>query len=140
MTDQAKPVTGGCLCGAVRYELTGETLYTGHCYCADCRKASGSGFVGFIGVARDAVRFSGARSVEFRSKSRRGGDSVRNTCPVCHSLVFGGEVDISDDFTIYAGSLDDPSAFTPAIAIFTRGKPDWAVIPPGLKVFEDMPQ
>jgi hypothetical protein len=68
------------------------------------------------------------------------GGCVRNSCPVCHSLVFGGEVDISDDFTIYAGSLDDPSAFTPAIAIFTRGKPDWAVIPPGLKVFEDMPQ
>ena len=41
--------------------------------------------------------------------------------------------------TIYAGSLDDPSLFHPTIAIFTQGRPEWAVIPPGLKIFERMP-
>ena len=40
---------------------------------------------------------------------------------------------------IYAGSLDEPLAFHPTIAIFTRNRPAWAVIPPGLKIFEDMP-
>ena len=42
-------VTGGCLCGALRYEATGEPTMAGHCYCADCRKASGSGFIPFMG-------------------------------------------------------------------------------------------
>jgi hypothetical protein len=37
--------TGGCLCGAVRYEAEGEPVFAGHCNCADCRKASGSGFI-----------------------------------------------------------------------------------------------
>ena len=58
---------------------------------------------------------------------------------MCASLVFGGERGKSDSFTIYAGSLDDPTPFAPQLAIFTRGRPDWAVIPPGIENFEAMP-
>jgi hypothetical protein len=55
------------------------------------------------------------------------------------SLVCGGEIGESESFTIYAGSLDDPSSFHPTIAIFAEGRPAWAVIPPGLKIFDRMP-
>ena len=137
MTD--KTYTGGCLCGALRYEARGAPGLMGHCYCVDCRKASGSGFIPFMGFARDAITFTGA-NVEVRSISARGSDAVRNRCSVCGGLVFGGEVGISDSFTIYAGSLDDPSAFHPQIAIFTRGRPAWALLPPGLTAFETMPE
>ena len=130
--------TGGCLCGAVRYEANGEPTSSGHCYCADCRKASGSGFIPFMGFSRNAVRFSG-KILEFRSKAASGGDAVRNFCAVCGGLVFGGEVERSASFTIYAGSLDEPQAFHPTIAIFTRNRPAWAVIPPGLRIFEELP-
>jgi len=51
--------TGGCLCGAVRYEARGELLYAGRCYCADCRKISGSGFIPFFAFMADAVTRSG---------------------------------------------------------------------------------
>jgi hypothetical protein len=64
---------------------------------------------------------------------------VRNSCAVCGGLVFGGEIGVSDSFTIYAGSLDEPQAFRPTIAIFTRNRPDWAFIPPGLRVFDEQP-
>jgi hypothetical protein len=134
-----KPYAGGCLCGAVRYEARGEPTYTGHCYCADCRKVSGSGFVAFMGFASAAVSFSGPTKV-FSSPAARGGTADRNSCPVCSSLVFGGIVGEVESHTIYAGSLDDPSVFEPRIAIFTQGRPDWAVIPPGLTVFERMPE
>jgi len=134
-----KRFSGGCLCGALRYEVAGEPLYAGHCYCVDCRKASGSGFIPFLGVARSDVRFSG-QILEYRSKARDGRDAVRNSCVVCAGLVFGGEVSKSDRFTIYAGSLDDPLLFQPTIAIFTRDRPTWALIPPGLKIFEDSPR
>jgi hypothetical protein len=138
MSGSGKRYTGGCLCGALRYEAEGEPLYAGHCYCADCRKASGSGFIPFIGFASSAVRFSG-RSLKFTSKAANGGDAVRNFCPVCGSLVHGGEVGKADQFTIYAGSLDDPSSFRPTIAIFTRNRPLWAVVPPELTMFETTP-
>jgi hypothetical protein len=136
--DEEKRYTGGCLCGALRYEADGEPLYAGHCYCEDCRKASGSGFVPFMGFPSSAVRFSG-HTRKFTSKAARGGDAVRNSCPVCGSLVFGGEIGKDDSHTIYAGSLDDPSRFHPTIAIFTRNRPTWAVIPPNLTAFEGMP-
>ncbi|HTW69094.1 MAG TPA: GFA family protein [Acetobacteraceae bacterium] len=135
---QAKGHTGGCLCGAVRYELAGEPRFAGYCFCADCRKASGSGFVGFMAVASSDVRFSGETRI-FRSKSARGGEAVRNFCPVCGSLIFGGIVGVDTSHTIYAGSLDDPAVFRPTIAIFNRDRPVWALMPPGLTVFETMP-
>jgi hypothetical protein len=138
MNDEAKRHTGGCLCGALRYEAFGEPLGSGHCYCVDCRRASGSGFIPFMGFKAEAVRFTG-ESRAFRSKAANGGEAVRNRCASCMSLVFGGERDRTDSYTIYAGSLDDPSAFHPTIAIFAEGRPPWAVIPEGLKVFERMP-
>ncbi len=64
---------------------------------------------------------------------------MRNSCPVCGGLVFGGEVGSDSSHTVYAGTLDDPSLFHPRIAIFTRDRPDWAVVPAGLTVFETMP-
>ncbi len=138
MSESRKPYTGGCLCGALRYEAEGEPISQGHCYCNDCRKASGSGFIPFMGFPGSAVRFSG-ETLKFASKSARGGDAVRNSCPVCGGLVFGGEIGKDDSFTIYAGSLDDPSSFHPTIAIFARNRPLWAVIPSDLTIFDAMP-
>ena len=138
MSESDKGFTGGCLCGAVRFEAQGEPMYAGHCYCEDCRKASGSGFVAFMSYPASAVRFSG-QTRTYSCKAARGGDAVRNFCPVCGSLVFGGIVGQDTSHTIYAGALDDPTLFHPTIAIFAKGRPDWALIPPGLTVFERMP-
>ena len=138
MADTQMRYAGGCLCGALRYEAIGEPKTAGHCYCSDCRKASGSGFIPFMGFAASAVSFKG-ETLQFRSKSARGTDAVRNSCPKCGGLVFGGILGVDDSHTIYAGSLDDASAFDPKIAIFTRDRPDWAALPSHLTVFETMP-
>jgi hypothetical protein len=138
MSESSKRLTGGCLCGTLRYEAEGEPLFAGLCFCTDCQKASGSAFIPFIGVAANAVRFSGDSRPSI-TKAARGGDATRNFCTVCGSMVFGGERGTSDSFTIYAGSLDDPSLFEPKVAIFASRRPPWAPIPPGLKVFDEMP-
>ena len=131
-------VTGGCLCGAVRYEAEGEPMAAGFCCCRDCRKASGSGFIPFMGFRSSAVMFSG-ETCHAISVSARGTDAVRNTCPTCDSLVFGGIVGKDTSHTLYAGSLDDPSCFKPTMVLFNRDRPDWVVLPEGLTVFETMP-
>ncbi|HEY1927830.1 MAG TPA: GFA family protein [Caulobacteraceae bacterium] len=138
MSEARKQFTGGCLCGAIRYEAWGEPLYAGICFCADCRKASGSGAIPFIGVSATNVRFTG-QARQFRSTSFRGTESVRNFCSRCGGLVFGGEVGKDDSHTLYAGSLDDPSVFRPTMAIFLRDKPDWVIAPEGLTTFETIP-
>ena len=131
-------ITGGCLCGAVRYTADRAPDYAGYCCCVDCRRASGSGFIPFMGFPATALHFTGA-TVQVRSTAFRGGEAVRNRCPSCGSLVFGGVVGQDASHTIYAGSLDDPSSFSPSIALFDRDRPEWVVLPPGLTVFATMP-
>lgn len=135
----AKHYAGGCPCGALRYEADGEPLYQGHCYCVDCQKASGSGFIPFMGFSSGKVRFTG-EARQFTIKAARGGDSVRNFCPLCGSLVFGGLAGQDEQHTIYAGTLDEPALFQPNMAIFAASRPPWALIPRGLTVFAGLPQ
>ena len=131
-------ITGGCLCGQVRYVARAAPQFGGECYCRDCQRASGSAFVPFMGFAAKDVSFSGeTRIVE--TPAFRGGTAVRNFCPECGSLVFGGIVGVHEQHTIYAGTLDDTSVFQPQIAIFARDCPPWATIPPRLAIFETMP-
>ncbi len=137
MTDPAL-FTGGCLCGAVRYEATARPAYAGLCYCADCRKASGSGFIPFMGFAAANLTITGATRAS-QVPSFNGGIATRNHCAACGSLVFGGIHGESDEHTIYAGSLDDASLFTPTIALFVRDRPAWAEVRPDLTEFETMP-
>ena len=134
----ANTYTGGCLCGAVRYEARGEPTSQGYCFCGDCRKASGSGFIAFLMFPAHALRFAGETKPSI-VKSARGTDAVRNHCASCGSLVFGGTVGKDNAHSIYAGSLDKPSLFQPTIALFMRDKADWVLMPPGLKTFETLP-
>ena len=129
---------GGCLCGALRYQADEPPTLMGHCYCADCRKASGSGFIPFAGFRAAALRIAGEVLVH-RMTHADGREAVRNSCSACGGLVFGGPLGATESHTIYAGSLDDPSLFNPTMAIFARDRAPWAIIPPGLKVFDRMP-
>jgi hypothetical protein len=131
-------ITGGCLCGAVRYEAVGGPAHAGLCYCRDCRKASGAGFMPFMGFAASQLTITGETRLH-RSPSIRGSDAVRNFCASCGALVFGGIVGVDDSHTIYAGSLDEPQHFQPQIAIFVRDRPAWAATRSELKEFATMP-
>lgn len=133
-----KVITGGCMCGAVRYSARGAPSYAGYCYCVDCRRASGSGFIPFLGYASDRVVLTG-KLRQVRSPSSVGTEAVRNRCDACGSLIFGGNHGEEGEYTLYAGSLDDPTHFQPTIAIFTRERPAWAPSIAGMTEFETMP-
>lgn len=132
-------ITGGCLCGALRYTATAPPGLAGYCFCADCRKASGSGFMPFMGFDAKDMAFTGTPS-QYRSLTARGTDAVRNFCPHCGGLVFGGIIGIDTSHTIYAGSLDDPAHFQPSIGIFGRDRPAWVPAPAGITIFSTMPE
>jgi hypothetical protein len=130
--------TGGCLCGALRYEADAEPAFAGYCCCDDCQKASGSGFIPFIGFAAHALKVTGPYAL-YQMHHKDGRSSERFSCAKCSSLVFGGEPGNPNGNTIYAGTLDDTSLFKPTMAIMTKFKPDWVILPPGLTTFEGMP-
>lgn len=134
-----KSFKGGCLCGALRWEADRAPDYMGLCCCGDCRKASGSGFIPFMGFPASALTITGPAR-QYRCQAFSGGVSTRNSCPTCGGLVFGGEHGLSDSHTIYAGSLDDPSLFKPAMLLFDRERPEWVVPPEGLTRYPAMPE
>lgn len=133
------PIKGGCLCGALRYEAAAEPIYAGLCYCADCRKASGSAFIPFIGFRAADLVITG-EALRSHVPSFSGGTATRNHCAHCGGLVFGGIHGETDEHTIYAGSLDDPSRFEPKVALFVRDRPAWAEVKASLTEYWTMPE
>jgi len=131
-------MSGGCLCGQVRYETDAAPAWTAICYCRDCQRASGSGYMPVMGVKRADMRITGETSA-FEVAAVRG-PSTRHFCPTCGSLIFGGVEGPADGtMSVYVGTLDDPSAWRPQIAIFTRSRMPWDCAVAGAAEFEAMP-
>lgn len=118
-------LTGRCLCGAVQYQSSGPILFSAICHCRDCQRASGSGGVPVLGVPKASFTHSGPVK-QSRVRGSSGLPAVRNFCSACGSLLFGTPESAPDVVTIYAGSLDDATYFSPTDALFTSQRPSWA--------------
>jgi len=102
----ARSITGGCSCGAVRYECSIEPVFTANCHCRDCQRASGGGFVSVLAVPRDALKISG--EVKYYDVKGDSGNLVsRGFCPNCGSRLFARPAAAPTVIGIMAGSLDD---------------------------------
>ncbi len=112
-SDGGRVRRGGCLCGAVRYEVVGEPTKIGLCHCADCRKLTGSAFLHYADWPRTAFRSSGPVTTY----------SGRSFCPVCGSRLFHLS---DDDVEIDIGSLDEaPNALVPQVEGWTKRREPW---------------
>ena len=130
MIDGEGVMTGGCLCGGVRYESRGAPFAQLVCHCRDCQRASGTGGVPIVAVPKSGFRVTG-ETKSFAIEGSSGKHAVRNFCPHCGSLLFGTPEVAPHMVTIYVGSLDDSRAFAPRFAQFARTKAAWcgAAIP-----------
>jgi len=114
-------LSGGCLCGAVRYRARGEIKGVNNCYCAMCRKSSGAGFMTFVGFDRAEVELSGAPLVAYRSSKI----AVRSFCGRCGSpLTFANDAE-PEEIWLAAGSLDDAEAVRPGANWHLPDKLGW---------------
>lgn len=118
-------LTGRCLCGAVQYQSAGPVLFSAVCHCRDCQRASGSGGVPVLGVPKDSFTVTGPVK-QSCTQGGSGQTAVRNFCSECGSLLFGTPESDPGLVTIYAGSLDDSTAFSPGEALFVAHRPSWA--------------
>ena len=131
-------MTGGCLCGAVRYEASGGPDYAGLCHCRDCQRATGTGHGTYMGFARERVAIRGETRA-FAVTGGSGAHSLRHFCPTCGTHVFGVRDPDDGSYTIYAGTLDDPEQFAPREAIFVRSRRSWDHDALGLPAFDTLP-
>ncbi len=129
--------TGGCLCGAVRYECSAAPLAMGNCHCRDCQRATGSAYAAALLVPRHAVTVTGEVTY-YEVTGESGGTVGRGFCPICGSRLFSRPPN-PELMGITAGSLDDPSRFAPAMDIYTASAQPWDRMNPALPKFERMP-
>lgn len=116
------PLTGGCLCGAVRYRLRGQPFHVTHCHCLSCRKASGAPFVTWFSVRLIELDWLGEKPAAYHSSAA----VERGFCRRCGStLTYHHESD-PDDIDITAASLDQPEILTPEHHTWWQEHIDWA--------------
>lgn len=108
-------ITGGCRCGAIRIEATGQPYRVGLCHCFDCRKQHGALFHASAIFPAAAVTVSGAPS-EYLG---------RFFCGTCGSPVFGRS---DDEVEVNLGALDDIDRFRPTYELWTVRREGW--LPP----------
>ena len=97
-------ITGGCLCGRVRYQVTGRFLRANHCHCSYCRRHSGAAGLTQGRVRREDFQLlSGEASLRVYSPAE--GAAVKVFCTNCGSSLFGGTWPEGPQVTIRLGSV-----------------------------------
>ncbi len=112
MGEDPLALTGGCMCGAVRFEATGVPLGIGYCHCMSCRRHTGAPVVAYVGFKADQVVFRG----EERSIYTSSPGVARAFCSTCGtSLTWEGVTAASDGKIIefHISSIDNPGGFVP---------------------------
>lgn len=131
-------ITGGCLCGAVRYTVDAEPIATRTCWCRDCQKfGAGNATVNVIFPSK-AVHIEGALQ-DYVSVADSGNRMHRSFCPKCGTPVTTGSEARPHLIGLRAGTLDDPESARPNLTIWTKSAPSWAVIDPGIPHVEGQP-
>jgi hypothetical protein len=105
-------VSGGCLCGDVRIEATGQPYRVGLCHCLDCRKHHGALFFAA------AIFPAGAVTVQGETRHYK----ERHFCPRCGSSVFSRH---GDEIEVHLGALDACDQFTPTYECWTVRREAW---------------
>jgi len=123
--------TGRCLCGEVRYELSGDLPPIVNCHCQYCRRAHGAAFVSVAWVPRETFRFTAGEGSVTRFVV---GDGYRCFCKVCGTRLFNGPVSEEGFMTLIVSTLDDDSHPGPVIHINLESKASWH------SITDDLPQ
>jgi hypothetical protein len=135
MTAKPAQLRGECYCRAVAYDVADAFEYALNCHCSDCRRATGSAFKPFAGIATN--QFSIVRGQE---RLARYGDEVGHNahCTLCGSLLYSR---VRDGAYVHVtlGTLNDTPSIRPTAHIFVGSKAPWHTISDGLPQFAELP-
>ena len=129
--------TGGCVCGAIRYECTSRPLAMLYCHCRDCQQVSGGPYTPVVYVPAKAFRLTQGTLRHYSTPSEASGHNKRGFCPDCGSRITGAESERGLGIT--ASSLDDPSWFRAKMHLFTADAQPWDLLDPSIPSFPQYP-
>jgi hypothetical protein len=131
--------TGGCLCGAIRYESVGEPLFALQCHCRDCQRHSGTAFVAAIRVPAAGFRITQGTPRRYVGKADSGNETTRVFCADCGSPLYVQVSTRPDIVGLRVGTLDDPGGFQPEADIFVRSAQPWVHMDPAIPKYPAYP-
>lgn len=120
-------VTGGCLCGAVRYRIEAEPMAARTCWCRLCQYLGGGSATVNVCFPADATVMTG-KLVYHKTVADSGNAMRRGFCPSCGTPVTSEALARPHLVFVRAGTLDDPNLIGPEATIWASQAPDWAVI------------
>ncbi len=130
------PGQGGCACGAVRYRLTSEPLFTHCCHCRDCQRQTGSAFVLNLLIEAGRVELLAGSPQPVEVAREHGPPQRIFRCPACQVAVFS-EYGSPQVRFVRAGTLDDATQVAPDVHIYTRSMVGWLTLPEGVPTFAE---
>mgnify|MGYP000595617851 CR=1 FL=1 len=131
-------ITGGCLCGSVRYEIDAAPIVCRTCWCRFCQKIGAGGPSVNVGFPVDRTTISGALT-DYPSTADSGNAMHRRFCPACGVHLFSEAEARPNLIFVRAGTLDDPEIAKPEITIWTAEAPSWACIDSEIPSLEGQP-
>jgi len=130
------PFTGGCACGAIRYECSASPLRMLNCHCRDCQIASGSAFSPTVIMARGAVKVTKGQPAQFEKVAESGNIARRAFCRDCGTPLFASSSARVEYLGVRAASLDNPGWFKPEANVWVRSAQPWDHLDPAIPTHE----
>ena len=124
--------TGGCLCGAVRYECTVSPAMMGACHCRDCQRLTGATNLLTVYYQAAAFRREQGEVASFRKRGDSGREADYFRCASCGTRLWHQPQATPQWIMVAAGTLDDPAWVVPAAHIWTSRAVPSARIPEGV--------
>ncbi|NKC10842.1 MAG: aldehyde-activating protein [Gammaproteobacteria bacterium] len=131
--------TGGCACGAIRYRCSGAPRYMGNCHCRDCQRATGSAYFPAVLMLERDFKLTSGEPTWYQSPADAGHIMKRGFCSSCGSPLFLVNGARSGATVLYAGSLDDPSWYTPGRDIYVASAQPWDIMHADIPKHDGMP-
>ena len=133
--------SGGCACGAIRYESSEAPVAMVNCHCRDCQRAGGSAYSPTVVVRASALRLTSGEPTYYAVTGDSGSTVRRAFCGACGAPLFATTSARPTLIGIRAASLDDPSWFRPGADAWTASAQPWDVMQTDVPYFaKDRPR
>ena len=124
--------SGGCLCGAIRYEIPETSLMEAICHCKNCQKQAGSAFSTLAGIKKSDFKLTGEPKVYVDTDTDSGASVERFFCGACGSPIYSALPSQPNVIYLKTGTLDDTSEFKPSIHVWASTRQNWVEIDPNV--------
>lgn len=128
-------ITGGCLCGKIRYSISQSVQNIIACHCTHCQKASGAGMSHNTVVPSSAYTITSGQPKVYEDTADSGNILFRAFCPDCGSSLYSQREKSPEMMIVKVGSLDDSNDMKLIMNIWTRSARPWSHISPDAENF-----